>query len=112
VIFRTDAAFPKPKIYDALKERDVKYAILLPANDNLERKIVESLTTRSEGPAASRLRLSVIAYNVGNLWRRLALPRAIGNWSPIGLQQLEGRLIKRALLLVTAGGESSSAPAC
>ena len=28
-----------------------------------------------------RLWLSVIAYNLGNLWRRLALPRRIGNWS-------------------------------
>lgn len=28
-----------------------------------------------------RLWLSVIAYNVRNLWRRLALPKAIGNWS-------------------------------
>ena len=26
-----------------------------------------------------RLWLSVIAYNLGNLWRRLALPREIGN---------------------------------
>jgi hypothetical protein len=28
-----------------------------------------------------RLWLSVIAYNLGNLWRRLALPKMIGNWS-------------------------------
>src|ERR1700689_3372160 len=28
-----------------------------------------------------RLWLSVIAYNLGNLWRRLAMPRRIGNWS-------------------------------
>jgi len=28
-----------------------------------------------------RLWLSVIAYNLGNLWRRLALPAAVANWS-------------------------------
>jgi len=47
-----------------------------------------------------RLWLSVIAYNLGNLWRRLALPKAIGNWSLTSLQQrlvkTGGRLIKHA----------------
>ena len=28
-----------------------------------------------------RLWLSVIAYNLGSLWRRLVLPRRIDNWS-------------------------------
>ncbi len=28
-----------------------------------------------------RLWLSVIAYNLGNLWRRLVLPKRIGSWS-------------------------------
>ena len=37
VVFRADAAFAKPEIYDALEERDVKYAIRIPANDSLER---------------------------------------------------------------------------
>jgi len=47
-----------------------------------------------------RLWLSVIAYNLDNLWRRLALPKAIGNWSLTSLQQrlvkAGGRLIKHA----------------
>jgi hypothetical protein len=34
-----------------------------------------------------RLWLSVIAYNLGNLWRRLALPAPIGKWSLTSLQQ-------------------------
>jgi hypothetical protein len=34
-----------------------------------------------------RLWLSVIAYNLGNLWRRLALPHRISNWSLTSLQQ-------------------------
>jgi hypothetical protein len=28
-----------------------------------------------------RLALSVLAYNLGNLWRRLALPKRIEHWS-------------------------------
>jgi hypothetical protein len=38
-----------------------------------------------------RLWLSLIAYNLGNLWRRLVLPARIGNWSLTSLQQ---RLVK------------------
>jgi uncharacterized protein YbgA (DUF1722 family) len=42
----------------------------------------------------------VIAYNLGNLWRRLVLPNRIGNWSLKSLQQrlvkTGGRLVKHA----------------
>jgi len=38
-----------------------------------------------------RLNLSLIAYNLGNLWRRLVLPARIANWSPTRLRQ---RLVK------------------
>jgi len=41
--------------------------------------------------------LSVIAYNLGNLWRRLALPNRIRNWSLTSLQQ---RLVKTGRRLV------------
>jgi Transposase DDE domain group 1 len=44
VAFRGDAAFAKPELDQALEERDVKYAIRLPANDNLQRNIAELLT--------------------------------------------------------------------
>ena len=44
VVFRADAAFAKPELYAALEEREVKYAIRLPANDNLQRNITELLT--------------------------------------------------------------------
>ena len=44
--------------------------------------------------------LSVIAYNPGNLGRRLVLPNRIGNWSLTSLQQrlvkTGGRLLKHA----------------
>jgi hypothetical protein len=186
VVFRADAAFAKPELYEALEEREVKYAIGLPANDNLDRNITELLTrplgrpsykpvvwfksflyqaaswktarrvvakvefhcgelfprvgfivtnlTRAsravvrfynkrgtaeqwikEGKQAVkmtrlschrfqanevRLWLSLIAYNLGNLWRRLVLPKGIGNWSLTSLQQrlvkTGGRLIKHA----------------
>jgi len=43
-VFRADAAFAKPEIYEALEERGVKYAMRLPANDCLERDIAELLT--------------------------------------------------------------------
>ena len=39
-----------------------------------------------------RLWLTIIAYNLGNLFRRLVLPQRIGNWSLTSLQQ---RLVKR-----------------
>jgi len=47
-----------------------------------------------------RLALSLLAYNLGNLWRRLVLPRRIENWSLTSLQQrlvkTGGRLVKHA----------------
>ncbi len=47
-----------------------------------------------------RLWLSVIAYNLGNLWRRLVLPQRIEKWSLTSLQQrlvkTGGRLAKHA----------------
>ncbi len=44
VVFRADAAFAKPEIYEALEERGVKYAIRIPAHDSLERDIAQLLT--------------------------------------------------------------------
>jgi hypothetical protein len=186
VVFRADAAFAKPEIYEALEERAVKYAIRIPANDSLVRDIEELLTRPvgrpshkpvvwykgflyqaeswktarrvvakvefhagelfprvgfivtnmtlpsravvrfynkrgtaeqwiKEGKQAVkmtrlschrfrsnevRLWLSVLAYNLGNLWRRLALPSRIDNWSLTSLQQrlvkTGGRLVKHA----------------
>ena len=47
-----------------------------------------------------RLPLSVLAYNLGNLWRRLVLPPRIKRWSLTSLQQrlvkTGGRLVKLA----------------
>ncbi len=43
VAFRGDAAFARPEIYEAHEARQVKHAIRLPANANLERKITKLL---------------------------------------------------------------------
>jgi hypothetical protein len=51
VVFRADAAFAKPELYEALEERRVKYAIRLPANDNLQRNIMELLKRPVERPS-------------------------------------------------------------
>ena len=44
MVFRADAAFAKPEIYEALEKRGVQYAIRIPSNDSLERDIAELLT--------------------------------------------------------------------
>ena len=47
-----------------------------------------------------RLQLSVLAYNLGNPWRRLGLPHRIKSWSLTSLQQrlmkTGGQLLKHA----------------
>ena len=52
------------------------------------------------GRTRSGLQLSVLAYNLGNLWRRLVLPTRIDSWSLTSLQQrlvkTGGRLVKHA----------------
>jgi Transposase DDE domain group 1 len=48
----------------------------------------------------ARLQLSLLAYNLGNLWRRHVLPKRIDAWLLTSLQQLlvktGGRLVKHA----------------
>jgi hypothetical protein len=62
-VFRADAAFAKPEIYQAMEERGVKYAIRLPANDNLLRDI-EELLTLPIGMLRSCSRLGFIVTNL------------------------------------------------
>ena len=47
-----------------------------------------------------RLALSLLAYNLGNQWRRLVLPKRIENWSVTSLRQ---RLVKTGGRLVKHG---------
>ena len=64
-----------------------------------------------------RFWLSVLAYNLGNLWRRLVLPKRIEHWSLTSLQlrlvKTGGRLVKHArqILLAAAGGKPAHAAA-
>jgi len=44
VVFRADAAFAKPELYEAMEKRSVQYAIQIPGNHSLERDIAELLT--------------------------------------------------------------------
>jgi hypothetical protein len=53
-VFRADAAFAKPEIYEALEKRGVKYAIRIPANDNLVRDIEELLTAGGQRSSGSK----------------------------------------------------------
>jgi hypothetical protein len=52
--FRGDAAFARPEIHEAHEAPRVKYAIRLPANDNVERKIREVPKRPVAGPATDR----------------------------------------------------------
>jgi Transposase DDE domain group 1 len=56
-----------------------------------------------------RLALSLLAYNLGNLWRRLALPKRIENWSLSEDGWTAGEAC--TLLLAVVGGEPSDAAA-
>ena len=58
VMFRADAAFAKPEIYEALEQRGVDYVIRMPANKNLELEIEDILFRppgRAERQAAGAL---------------------------------------------------------
>jgi Transposase DDE domain group 1 len=64
VVFRADAAFAKPEIYEALEERGVKYAIRLPANAGLERDIEELLRARWGGPVVTNQSCGTRAFSI------------------------------------------------
>jgi len=59
VVFRADAAFAKPEVYEALEERSMKYAIRIPANESLERDIAELLAR----PVGRPSHKPVVRYN-------------------------------------------------
>ncbi len=183
LLFRADAAFAKPEVYEYLEPRGIGYAIRLPANDVLREQIghllkrpvgrppkkpvaryhdfmyrakswdqprrlvakvewqrgelfprvgfiVTNLTLPEEGVVhfyngrgtaeqwikegkyalhwtrlschrfvanAVRLQLFVLAYNLGNFLRRLALPREVREWS---LRSLQVKFIKTGARMV------------
>jgi hypothetical protein len=190
LLFRADAAFAKPELYDYLETRQIGYAIRLPANEVLQRETAHLLVRPTEWPSRKpivsyhdfayqaqswnvsrrvvakvewhqgelfprvgfivtnlsyptigivrfyngrgtaeqwikegkyalnwtrlschkfianqvRLALFVLAYNLGNFMRRLALPEAMKHWSLTSLQtrliKTGGRLVQHARRLV------------
>ena len=190
LLFRGDAAFAKPELYDYLETRRIGYAIRLPANEVFQREIAHLLVRPTEWPTkkpivfyhvfayqaqswsiprrvvakvewhqgellprvgfvvtnlnypakgivsfyngrgtaeqwikegkyalnwtrlschkfvANQVRLSlfILAYNLGNFFRRLALPEAIKRWSLTSIQtrliKMGGRLVRHARSLV------------
>jgi hypothetical protein len=51
LLFRGDAAFAKPELYEYLEARSIGYAIRLPANQVLERAIAHLLVRPTECPS-------------------------------------------------------------
>ena len=190
LLFRADAAFAKPELYEYMAARRIGYAIRLPANDVLQREIAHLLVRPTEWPSrklivsyhdfayqaqswdvprrviakvewrqgelfprvgfivtnlsyptkgivsfyngrgtaeqwikegkyalnwtrlschkfvANQVRLSlfILAYNLGNFLRRLALPESIKRWSLTSVQtrliKTGGRLVRHARRLV------------
>lgn len=94
--FHADAAFAKPKIYEALEQRDVEQWIKEGKQATHRTRLSCHLFRANE----VRPQLSVLAYNLGNLWRRLVLPPRIKRWSLTSLQQrlmkTGGRMVKHA----------------
>ena len=190
LLFRADAAFAKPELYEYMESRRIGYAIRLPANDVLQREITHLLVRPTEWPSQKpivsyhdfayqaqswslprrvvpkvewhqgelfprvgfiitnlsypvkgiinfyngrataeqsikegkyalnwtrlschkfvadqvRLWLFILAYNLGNFFRRLALPEAIKRWFLTSIQtrliKIGGRLVRHARRLV------------
>ena len=190
LLFRADAAFAKPEIYEYLETRHIGYAIRLPANEVLQKEVAHLLVRPTEWPSQKpivsyhdfvyqaqswnvprrvvakvewhqgelfprvgfivtnlsyptkgivsfyngrgtaeqwikegkyalnwtrlschkfvanqvRLWLFILAYNLGNFFRRLALPEAIKSWSLTSIQtrliKIGGRLVRHARRLV------------
>ncbi|MCH9039660.1 MAG: IS1380 family transposase [Chloroflexi bacterium] len=190
LLFRADAAFAKPELYEYMESKSIGYVIRLPANEVLQREISHLLVRPTEWPSrkpivsyhdfayqaqswnvprrvvakvewhqgelfprvgfivtnlsyppkgitrfyngrgtaeqwikegkyalnwtrlschkfvANQVRLSlfILAYNLGNLFRRLALPEAIKRWSLTSIQtrliKTGGRLVRHARRLV------------
>ena len=70
VVFRADAAFAKPEIYEVLEGCEVKYAIRIPANDNLQRDIAALLTRPVSWPSRRPLmRYKSFLYQAQS-WRK------------------------------------------
>jgi Transposase DDE domain group 1 len=59
LLFRADAAFAKPELYEYLEAKGIGYAIRLPANDVLQRKIAHLLVRPTAWPS----RKPIVSYH-------------------------------------------------
>jgi hypothetical protein len=95
MVFRTDAAFAKPGIYEASEERGVKYAIRLPANNILERDIAELLTRPIGRPG-----------HTPGVWHKSFLYQAASwdkaRWVVAKVEHHQGELFPRVRFIVTS----------
>jgi hypothetical protein len=83
VVFRADAAFAKPEIYEALEERGAKYAIRIPGNGKLERwhKSLKSECIRPGTPLTREDAMRLIRTYVDH-YNTVRLHSAIGYVTP------------------------------
>ena len=80
VAFRADAAFAKPEIYDTLEQRDVDYAIRMPANKSLEVEIEDILFRPPGRPSRKPLvRYKSFRYQAKS-WDHVYRLRVLGQW--------------------------------
>ena len=90
LLFRGDAAFAKPELYEYLEQGKIGYAIRLSCHKFVANQV--------------RLWLFVLTYNLGNFMRRLVLPEDMKHWTLTSLQtrliKTGGRLVRHARRLV------------
>ena len=97
IAFRADAAFAKPEIYEALEERGVKYAIRIPANENLEWEIAELLVRPPGRPTHKPLvRYKSFCYQAGSWTRPRRIVAKVEHHAGERLVKTGGRLVKHA----------------
>ena len=94
VVFRADAAFAKPEIYEALEERGVKYAIRIHANDSLERDIAELIPRPVRRPSVKPL----VEYK-GFLYQAASWGKA--RRVDVKVEHYQGELFPRVGFIVT-----------
>jgi hypothetical protein len=92
--FRADAAFAKPELYELLEAEDIRYAIRLPANQVLQRRIGH-LLTRPVGRPPKKPVVSFASFRYqANGWTRARRVVAKVEWH-------QGELYPRVGFIVT-----------
>ena len=92
--FRADAAFAKPEVYEFLEGEDIRYAIRLPANQVLQRRI-EHLLTRPVGRPPKKPIVSYASFHYQAAgWTRARRVAAKVEWH-------QGELYPRVGFIVT-----------